>query len=70
MVQGQFPRLKDVLPLEQNKRQTIIHLAVLIYNFTTSEVGINQILNTYMNADEGDFLGKDWSLGIIFRNNL
>ena len=58
MVQGQFPRLKDVLPLEQNKRQTIIHLAVLIYNFTTSEVGINQILNTYMNADEGDFFGQ------------
>jgi len=57
MVQAQFPRLKDVLPIDEVQRQTIIHLAVLIYNFTTSEVGINQILNTYMN-DEQLFFGQ------------
>ena len=52
MVQAQFPQLTDILPIEEVQRQTIIHVVVLVYNFTTSEVGINQILNTYMNEKE------------------
>mmetsp|Transcript_16580 Transcript_16580/g.40528 ORF Transcript_16580/g.40528 Transcript_16580/m.40528 type:complete len:104 (-) Transcript_16580:37-348(-) len=52
MIQAQFPRITDILLLEEERRQAILHVAVLIYNFTTSEVGINQILNTYM-RDEG-----------------
>ena len=51
MIQAQFPRLTDILPVDMDKRQCILHLAVLIYNFTTAEVGINQILNSYMCDD-------------------
>ena len=35
MIQGQFPRITDVLPIEVEKRQAVLHVAVLIYNFTT-----------------------------------
>ena len=56
MIQAQFPRITDVLPLDKERRLCILQLAVLVYNFTTAEVGINEILNSYMfNKDEFHF---------------
>ena len=44
MIQGQFPRLKDRMPLEEfGERRVIMHLMVLLYNYQTGEVGINHI---------------------------
>ena len=49
MIQGQFPRLKDPLQLEGfGKRKVVITLMILLYNYQTSKVGMNQILNTFM----------------------
>ena len=49
MILGQFPRMKDNLPLEEfGERKVILGLLVLLYNYQVSEVCINTILNTYM----------------------
>ena len=54
MIQGQFPRMKDNLQLEDfGKRKVILQLMVLLYNYQASKVGINQILNTFMSKTEG-----------------
>ena len=54
MIQGSFPRLKDKLPYEEfNERKVVQHLMVLLYNFQTHNIGINQILNTFMSETEG-----------------
>ena len=54
MIQGQFPRLKDPIPYEEmGERRRILHLMVLLYNFNTSTVGINQILNVFMSQTKG-----------------
>ena len=54
MIQGQFPRLKDPLQLEEfGERKVVISLMILLYNFQTSKVGINQILNTFMSNTKG-----------------
>ena len=54
MIQGSFPRLKDKLPYEEfNERKIVQHLMVLLYNFQTHNIGINQILNTFMSQTEG-----------------
>ena len=48
-IQAQFPRLKDPLAYEERgERKVILQLMVNLYNFQTTKVGINQILNTYM----------------------
>ena len=52
--QGSFPRLNDKLPYEEFNEQKIVqHLMVLLYNFQTHNIGINQILNTFMSQTEG-----------------
>ena len=56
MIQGQFPRLNDPLKYEENgERKVILRLMTLIYNFQTRFVGINQILNSFMEKDTGFF---------------
>jgi hypothetical protein len=48
-IQAKFPRLKDDMPYEQQgERKITLNLMVLLYNFQTARVGMNQILNTYM----------------------
>ena len=55
MIQGQFPRLKDRMGLEDfGERKVILHLLVLLYNYyQATTVGINSILNTCMSKTEG-----------------
>ena len=54
MIQGQFPRLKDPLQLEEfGERKVVLKLMVLLYNYQTSKVGMNQILNTFMSRTKG-----------------
>ena len=48
MIGGSFPRLKDALAYEENNdRKVILRLMVHLYNFQCSEIGINQILNSF-----------------------
>ena len=57
MIKGQFPRLDDKLRWEDlGYRRIIMNLAVLLYNFQTTKIGINQILNTYM-YDQTSYFG-------------
>ena len=55
MIQGQFPRLKDRMVLENfgERKVILLNLMVLLYNYQASTVGINQILNTFMSKTEG-----------------
>ena len=65
MIQGQFPRLKDNLQYEVfGERKIILYLMVLLYNFQTEKVGINQILNTFMSRTRGFE-----SYGFTYKNN-
>ena len=39
----------DKIPYEEDgQRKITLHLMVLLYNFTTSKMGMNQILNTFL----------------------
>ena len=54
MIQGQFPRLKDRMEFEQyGDRKIILNLMVLLYNYTSSTIGINQIKNSFMSETKG-----------------
>lgn len=54
MIQGQFPRLKDPLQLEEGgERRVILMLMVNLYNYQASTIGINHILNSFMSRTEG-----------------
>lgn len=57
MIEAQFPRLgKEALRYETTgERKCTINLMILLYNFATKRVGINQILNTYMPEQSGEF---------------
>ena len=58
-LQGQFPRMKDPLPLEEfGERRIIINLMVVLCNYQASKVGINQILNSFMSNTGGFFSYK------------
>ena len=49
MIQAQFPRMLDKLPYEEfGERKVILQLMVLLYNYQASKVGINEILNSFM----------------------
>lgn len=52
--QSSFPRIKDRIPWEmRGKRKQIMKLLILLYNFRTRVVGINQIRNVYQsNLDQ------------------
>lgn len=48
-LQASFPRLKDVIKLEDfGERGYIMHVMLLLHNVRARKVGINQIRNTYM----------------------
>jgi hypothetical protein len=48
-IQAKFPRLKDDMPYEeQGERKVTLNLMVLLYNFQTARVGMNQIQTVYM----------------------
>ena len=52
-IQGQFPRLKDNLFLEeQGERKITLHLMVLLHNFQCEKIGMNEILNTFRQKDD------------------
>jgi len=54
MIEGQFPRLKDNCQLEDyGERKVILHLMVMLYNYQTSKVGLNQIMNVFMSKTPG-----------------
>ena len=58
MIQGQFPRIKDPIKYEKKgERKIILRLLIHLYNFQTSQVGINTILNSYMQKDDNTFFG-------------
>ena len=60
MIQGKFPLLKDTLLYEEmGERHIILQSMIYLYNFQTSKLQINQILNTYMESDNG-FFGYDY----------
>ena len=46
-LQGTFPRCKKRLPGNANKRKKVIQLIVLIHNFRTELVGLNQISTVF-----------------------
>ena len=49
-VQASFPRLKDrLIYKEMGERRIILKSMILLYNLRAQQVGINQILSTYMN---------------------
>ena len=53
MIQGGFPRIKDCIQYEEEgDRKIIFMLMIHLYNFKTSNIGINMILNTYMETRE------------------
>ena len=48
MIGGSFPRLKDPLKFEEfGERKVILKLMVLLYNYQTSQLGINQIMRSF-----------------------
>jgi hypothetical protein len=48
-LQGLFPRLKDrLLYEERGERKIILHLVLLLFNFRSSTVGMNQIQFSFM----------------------
>ena len=59
MIQAQFPRVTEPIQYEvKGERRIILHLMVLLYNFQTAEIGINQILNSFMH-DKNNYYGRD-----------
>ena len=62
--QSSFPRLKDRIPWEvYGKRKKVMRLMILLYNFRTRMIGINQIVNVYKKPLEEDanirFMNKE-----------
>ena len=54
-IQAKFPRLTDDMPYEeQGERKITLNLMILLYNFQTARVGMNQILNSYMLEHSAD----------------
>ena len=58
MIGGSFTRLKDLLLLEgMGGRKVSLRLMVHLYNYQTAQVGINQIINSYIDKT-GHFGGE------------
>ena len=54
MIQGQFPRLKTPMIYEDfGERNVILNRTMLLYNYQTSTVRINHILNCFVSRTEG-----------------
>ena len=55
--QGSFPRVKDrFIYEEKGERKIILKFIVYLYNYRARKVGLNQILNTYMQHLSKDHL--------------
>lgn len=53
--QSSFPRVKDRIKWEEyGRRKSMLKMMILLYNFRTNMVGINQILNFYKDHLERD----------------
>ena len=49
MIQGSFPRLANRIKYEEREdRKVNVYLMVHLYTYQTSQVGINQILNSFL----------------------
>ena len=64
MIQSSFPRIADTLVFENTgNRRVVMRLMIHLYNFQCAQVGINQILNSFMTTDSGyfdnDFISRD-----------
>ena len=64
MIQSSFPRIADTLVFENTgDRRVVMRLMIHLYNFQCAQVGINQILNSFMTTDSGyfdnDFISRD-----------
>ena len=47
-----IPRLNDPLPIHNDiERRIILRLMFHLFNFQSSQVGVNQILNSYIGID-------------------
>ena len=56
MIQAQFPRMKEPIAHEEmGERRLLQHLMVLLCDFQTSMVSINQMLNACMSQEHGFF---------------
>ena len=56
MVQGQFPRVADTLIFDESgDRRVVMRIMVHLYNFQCCQVGQNEILNSFMQKDDGYF---------------
>ena len=56
MIQAQFPRLKDPMHYEESgERRVILSLMTRLYNYNVSKVGVNQILNVFMQEEQGNY---------------
>ena len=57
------------MPYEEiGERKVILKLMVLLYNFSASKVGINEILNTFM-MEKTNYYGNRASHGIPIDGN-
>ena len=53
--QSSFPRIKDRIHWEVfGKRKTMMKMMIMLFNFRTRTIGINQILNVYKKHLEED----------------
>lgn len=55
-LQGQFGRLKGVLPRSANKRRKILAVIAGLYNFRCRQVGLNQIRTVYDRVSSGNHI--------------
>ena len=55
-LQGQFGRLKGVLPRSANQRRKILSVITGSYNFRCRQVGLNQIRTVYDRVSSGDHI--------------
>ena len=70
MIQAQFPRIKDEIRFEETgDRKVIFLLMVLLYNYQTDFIGINEILNSYMEKKTG-YYGYDFDIALSANDYL
>ena len=64
MIQAKFPRLQDKMNYEKvGERRVILNKMVLLYDFSCSKIGHNEILSTFM-LDRNNYLDtKHWRGG-------
>ena len=56
MISGSFPRMKDPNLYEESQdRKVILRLMVHLHNYQASQVGINQILNSFYEKDKSHY---------------